>query len=98
MSSSTILSGQHMWKSGYTLKLQRFLAVAAMTCGLSACGGSEDFSPVSISFATLSKGSNSRVNLSVEFLGHVARTETEWRALWSQHNAGLAFLPPPPCC
>lgn len=80
--------GQHLRASGFTFELRQLLAAAVAVCGLTACGGSDDISPVSIAYATISQGSNSRVNLSVEFLGLVARTETEWAALWSQHSTG----------
>lgn len=67
-----------------------------LICGIAltflhGCGGTDDSEPESIPFSTLDQGSESSIG---EFRTVVARTQSDWVALWADHTRFSGRSPP----
>jgi len=76
----------------YVAKL--ILSAVVLSGGLTACGGGDESDPVPIAFVTVDRGSRSELSYSEEgFLSRVARSDSEWQAIWLSNYSGNR--PPP---
>ena len=73
--------------------LTRLFPAVALALSLTACGGG-DSAPVPVEFSTVSRGSFPALAYYTDsFQSRLARSDSEWQALWFSHTGAN---PPPP--